>query len=248
MAYQFDFGAVFGYSGQLAQGAGFTLALTAAGAVLGGAIGLAGGVCRAWRIAPLNGLFKVYVEAIRNTPFLIQLMFVFFGLPSLGLQINEWQAALLTAVVNLGAYITEIVRAGIQETPRGQLEAASALAMSRWACFRHVVLRPALQKVWPALSSQIVIVMLGTSVVSQIAAQDLTFAANFIQSRNFRAFETYLVVTVLYFALALLLRQLLAWIAQRFVVVRRTPAAPASAAAPAAARTATTTASARNAA
>lgn len=228
MAYQFDFGAVFSYSGQLAQGAAFTLALTAAGAVLGGAIGIVGGVCRAWRIAPFNALFKVYVEAIRNTPFLVQLMFVFFGLPSLGVQINEWQAALLTAVVNLGAYITEIVRAGIQETPRGQLEAANALAMSRWAIFRHVVLRPALQKVWPALSSQIVIVMLGTSVVSQIAAQDLTFAANFIQSRNFRAFETYLVVTALYFALALLLRQLLAWIGQRFVVGRRAPAASAA--------------------
>ncbi|CAJ0881355.1 hypothetical protein R1479_02715 [Ralstonia mannitolilytica] len=70
--------------------------------------------------------------------------------------------------------------------------------------------------------------MLGTSVVSQIAAQDLTFAANFIQSRNFRAFETYLIVTALYFALALLLRQLLAWVGQRFVVVRRAPAAPAA--------------------
>ena len=106
MAYQFDFGAVFDYSGLLAQGAGFTLALTAAGAVLGGAIGVAGGVSRAWRIAPLHWLFKVYVEGIRNTPFLVQLMFVFFGLPSLGVQINEWQACLLTTVINLGAYIT----------------------------------------------------------------------------------------------------------------------------------------------
>ncbi|WP_373805051.1 amino acid ABC transporter permease [Delftia acidovorans] len=235
MAYQFDFGAVFDYSGLLAQGAGFTLALTAAGAVLGGAIGVAGGVSRAWRIAPLHWLFKVYVEGIRNTPFLVQLMFVFFGLPSLGVQINEWQACLLTTVINLGAYITEIVRAGIQETPRGQLEAAGALGMGRWALFRHVVLRPALQRVWPSLSSQIVIVMLGTSVVSQIAAQDLTFAANFIQSRNFRAFETYLVVTAAYFVLALALRQLLAWIGQRFVVGRRTPRAarPAAPAAPA---------------
>ncbi|AVS72786.1 amino acid ABC transporter permease [Paracidovorax cattleyae] len=235
MAYAFDFGAVFDYSGQLAQGAAFTLGLTAAGAVLGGVIGVAGGVCRAWRIAPLNWLFKLYVEAIRNTPFLVQLMFVFFGLPSLGLQLNEWQACLLTTVVNLGAYLTEIVRAGIQETPRGQLEAASALGMGRWACFRHVVLRPALQKVWPALSSQIVIVMLGTSVVSQIAAQDLTFAANFIQSRNFRAFETYIVVTALYFALALLLRQALAWIGQHVIVARRTPAAAPSTPRPAAA-------------
>jgi polar amino acid transport system permease protein len=144
-------------------------------------------------------------------------------------QINEWQASLLTTVVNLGAYITEIVRAGVQETPRGQMEAASALGMGRWALFRHVVLRPALQRVWPALSSQIVIVMLGTSVVSQIAAQDLTFAANFIQSRNFRAFETYVVVTLLYCALALVLRWLLGQAGARWVSGRR-PAKAGSAA------------------
>lgn len=221
MAYAFDFAAVFDYSGLLAEGAAFTLGLTAAGSVLGGLIGVAGGVVRAWRIAPLHWLFKGYVEVIRNTPFLVQLMFVFFGLPSLGVQINEWQASLLTTVVNLGAYITEIVRAGVQETPRGQMEAASALGMGRWALFRHVVLRPALQRVWPALSSQIVIVMLGTSVVSQIAAQDLTFAANFIQSRNFRAFETYVVVTLLYCALALLLRWLLGQAGARWVSGRR---------------------------
>lgn len=227
MAYDFQFGPVFDYSGLLLSGCAFTLALTAAGALLGGAIGVAGGVCRAWRIAPLHWFFHAYVEVIRSTPFLVQLMFVFFGLPSLGLHINEWQASLLTTVVNLGAYTTEIVRAGIRETPRGQLEAASALGMSRWAIFRHVVLRPALQKVWPALSSQIVIVMLGTSVVSQIAAEDLTFAANFIQSRNFRAFETYLVVTALYFVLALLLRQVLSWVGRHWIVARRTPVAPA---------------------
>lgn len=227
MAYEFDFAAVFAHSDMLLQGAGFTLGLTAAGAVLGGLIGVVGGVCRAWRIAPLHWVFKVYVELIRNTPFLVQLMFVFFGLPSLGVQINEWQACLLATVVNLGAYLTEIVRAGIQETPRGQLEASQALGMSRWACFRHVVLRPALQKVWPSLSSQIVIVMLGTSVVSQIAAQDLTFAANFIQSRNFRAFETYIIVTVMYGLLALLLRWALNWMGTHWIVARRTPPAPA---------------------
>ena len=96
MAYAFDFAAVFDYGGLLAEGAAFTLGLTAAGTVLGGLIGVAGGVVRAWRIAPLHWLFKGYVEVIRNTPFLVQLMFVFFGLPSLGVQINEWQASILT--------------------------------------------------------------------------------------------------------------------------------------------------------
>lgn len=217
MAYQFDFAPVFDYTGLLLQGAGFTLALTAAGAAAGCAVGVLGGVCRAWRIQPFAALFKVYVELIRNTPFLVQLMFIFFGLPSLGIQLNEWQASLLTTVINLGAYTTEIIRAGIQETPRGQQEAANALGMGRWAYFRHVVLRPALQRVWPALTSQIVIVMLGTSVVSQIAAQDLTFAANFIQSRNFRAFETYALTTLIYLCMALLIRQLLNWVGRRYI-------------------------------
>ncbi|TIU09312.1 MAG: ABC transporter permease subunit, partial [Mesorhizobium sp.] len=95
-------------------------------------------------------------------------------------------------------------------TPRGQFEAGASLAMTPFQTFWHVVLVPALQRIWPALSSQIVIVMLGSAVVSQIAAEDLTFAANFIQSRNFRAFETYIVSTLIYLALAILLRQMLA--------------------------------------
>ena len=147
----------------------------------------------------------------------MQLFFIFFGLPSLGLQISEWQAAVLAMVINLGAYSTEIIRAGIQAIPRGQLEAAAALAMTRFEAFRHVVLLPALGKVWPALSSQIIIVMLGSAVCSQIATQELSFAANFIQSRNFRAFETYALTTLIYLCMALLIRQLLNWIGHRFV-------------------------------
>ena len=158
-----------------------------------------------------------YVELIRNTPFIVQLFFIFFGLPSLGLRLSEWEAAVLAMVINLGAYSTEIIRAGIQAIPHGQLEAAAALAMSRLETFRHVVLRPALGKVWPALSSQIIIVMLGSAVCSQISTEELSFAANFIQSRNFRAFETYLITTALYLLMAILIRQLLAWVGRRFI-------------------------------
>ena len=99
-------------------------------------------------------------------------------------------------VINLGAYSTEIIRAGIQAVPKGHIEAGVSLAMSRWEILRYVVLKQAFQKVYPALSSQIIIVMLGSSVVSQISAEDLTYAANFIQSRNFRAFEVYLVAAL----------------------------------------------------
>lgn len=217
MAYQFDFQPVLQQSDLLLKGALFTLELTAIGAVLGIALGILGAVCRAWRLRPFDRVFGVYVELIRNTPFLIQLFFIFFGLPSLGVHISEWQAAVLAMVINLGAYSTEIIRAGIQAVPKGQLEAAAALAMTRAETFRHVILRPALAKVWPALSSQVVIVMLGSAVCSQISTEELTFAANFIQSRNFRAFETYLLTTLLYLVMAIGVRQLLHCIGRRFI-------------------------------
>ena len=217
MAYQFDFVPVLANTDLLMRGALFTLELTAIGAILGVAVGTVGAVVRAWKIQPFAWFFGVYVELIRNTPFLVQLFFIFFGLPSLGLKITEWQAAVLAMVINLGAYSTEIIRAGIQAIPRGQLEAAAALAMTRFEAFRHVVLLPALGKVWPALSSQIIIVMLGSSVVSQVAFEELTFAANLIQSRTFLSFEVYLVTTLFYLLLSVLMRQLLLAAGKRFL-------------------------------
>ena len=221
MAYQFDFAAVLQHSDLLLQGAAFTLGLTAIGTLLGVGLGIVGAILRAWRIRPFDRIFGVYVELIRNTPFIVQLFFIFFGLPSLGVRLSEWEAAILAMVINLGAYSTEIIRAGIQAIPSGQLEAAAALAMSRFETFRHVVLRPALGKVWPALSSQIIIVMLGSAVCSQISTEELSFAANFIQSRNFRAFETYLLTTALYLLMAIGIRQLLAWVGRRFIMGAR---------------------------
>jgi len=215
MAYRFDFAAVFDYTPVLVKGVGVTLALIGFGAVAGVAIGIACAWARTqapgWVRAPVTA----YVELMRNTPFLIQLFFIFFGLPSIGVQMGEMPAACLAMALNLGAYSAEIIRAGIAATPRGQYEAGLSLAMGRLQVFRHVVLAPALMRVWPALSSQIVIVMLGSAVCSQIAAQDLTFAANFIQSRNFRAFEVYFVTTGIYLALALLLRQALRMLGRR---------------------------------
>ena len=205
----FDFGWMVQYAPVLLHGILVTAELTAIGAVLGVGVGIFCAWGRTQGPHWLRPAVSAYVEMIRNTPFLIQLFFIFFGLPSLGLQLTAMQAALIAMVVNLGAYSTEIIRAGIQATHRGQVEAGLSLAMTRLEVFRYVILKPAMQRIWPALSSQVVIVMLGSAVVSQIAAEDLTFAANFIQSRNFRAFETYFVVTGIYLALALLLRQLL---------------------------------------
>ncbi|NLS20816.1 amino acid ABC transporter permease [Rhizobium sp. P40RR-XXII] len=210
MRYHFDFGWLADYYPALIKGVFVTVELTLIGAVFGILLGIACAWARALGPRWLKPFVAAYVELIRNTPFLIQLFFIFFGLPGIGVQMNEMTAANLAMIINLGAYSCEIIRAGIQATPRGQFEAGDSLAMTKFETFRHVVLAPSLQRIWPALSSQVVIVMLGSSVVSQIAAEDLTFAANFIQSRSFRAFEAYFASTAIYLVLAILLRQALA--------------------------------------
>jgi polar amino acid transport system permease protein len=204
--YQFNFADVFAYWPLLLHGVLVTLELTVLGAGFGVALGILCAWGRTYGPRVLRLVIGVYVELIRNTPFLIQLFFIFFGLPAAGVQLSAMEAAVLAMVINLGAYSAEIVRAGIEATPRGQIEAGASLALTSREIFVHVVLMPALARIWPALSAQIVIVMLGSAVCSQIAVQELTYAASFIQSRSFRAFESYFVVTALYLGLALALR------------------------------------------
>ena len=209
MIYQLSFGDLLPYWDVLAWGLAFTIVLTAVSTVAGIGLGTACAAARTFGPKWAGYAVSVYVELIRNTPFIVQLFFVFFGLPALGLKLTEAQAAFLAMVINLGAYSMEIIRAGIEAVPKGHIEAGLSLAMSKGEIFRHIVLKQAFMKVYPALSSQIIIVMLGSAVVSQISAADLTYAANFIQSRNFRAFEAYFAVAVLYLLLAIAMRALL---------------------------------------
>jgi len=225
MTYVFDFSSFGFYAGMLARGVAVTLGLTAVSTVLGGLIGVAGASVSVAGPRWARTLVAAYVELIRNTPFIVQLFFVFFGLPGLGIRIDEVQAAILAMTVNLGAYATEIVRAGIDSIPRGQVQAAQALGLHGRQVFRHVVLPQALANVFPALLSQVLIVMLGSAVVSQISVPDLTYAANFIQSRNFRSFESYLIVTATYLFLSIVLRQLLNRLG-RGLFAGRTPRTP----------------------
>jgi polar amino acid transport system permease protein len=209
MAYQLEFGDLAQYAGMFASGAATTLALTAVSTALGVTLGVLGAAGRGSEQAWMRGTVGAYVEAIRNTPFIVQLFFVFFGLPALGIHLSEYVAAILAMTLNLGAYSIEIIRAGIAAVPRGHHEAAASLAMSPGEAFRHVVLPQAIAKVFPALTSQIVITMLGSAVVSQISVPDLTYAASYIQSRNFRAFETCFFITGAYLLMALILRMAL---------------------------------------
>jgi polar amino acid transport system permease protein len=228
MSYAFDFSGFEMYAGMLTRGVAVTLGLTAVSTVLGGVVGVAGASVSVAGPRWARTLVTAYVELIRNTPFIVQLFFIFFGLPGLGIHIDETSAAILAMTVNLGAYATEIVRAGIDSIPRGQVQAAMALGLHNRQVFRHIVLPQAIANVFPALLSQVLIVMLGSAVVSQISVPDLTYAANFIQSRNFRSFESYLIITVTYLVLSIVLRQLLNRLGAGLFAGRmpRTPAAP----------------------
>ena len=207
-----DFGVVWKAFDELLLGAALTLRLTFLAVIFGMAIAVA---C-AW--AKTNGpkwirpTVTFYVELIRNTPFLLQLYFFFFGLPSIGVRLAPNDAALLTMVINLGAYATEIVRAGVQSVPAGQIEVGLALGLKRLQIYRLIVLFPAIKAVFPALASQFILLLLGSSVVSAISANELTAIANTLQSTTFRAFEVYIVVTLMYLAIAVAFRGLFALI------------------------------------
>lgn len=220
MPLQLDFASVLDQWPLLLRGAAWTIGLTAVATLLGGAIGVLCSWARSGWPRLLRWIAGAYVELIRNTPFIVQLFFIFFGLPELGIRLSPAVASILAMTVNLGAYATEILRAGIEATPRGQIEAAESLALTRAQIFTRVVLPPALRKVWPALVSQIVIVMLGSAVCGQISTEELSYATNLIQSRNFRAFEAYIVGTLSYLALAILVRNLLHWAGPRFLFGR----------------------------
>jgi polar amino acid transport system permease protein len=214
---QLNFPALWPYWPELLSGLWVTIQLTVLATVGGVSLGILGAALRSGKPSLVSRLWGGYVELIRNTPFVVQLFFIVFGLPNLGLKLTAGEAALLAMLINLGAYSTEIIRAGIQVTPKGQWEAGRVLGLTRLQTFKRVVLPPSLKRIYPALVSQCIIVMLGSSVVSQVSYEELTFAANLIQSRTFLSFEVYLVTALFYLLLSILMRQLLLAAGRRFL-------------------------------
>jgi polar amino acid transport system permease protein len=207
--YAFHFNVVWEHWRELAEGAWLTIRLSAMAMTFGLAVATVCAYALGAGPRALRAAVAAYVEVIRNTPFLVQIFIVYFSLPTLGISVGANEAALAAMVVNFGAYGTEILRAGIESIPHGQVEAARALGLSRLQIFRHVVLFPALKTVFPALASQFILLMLASSIVSTISAVELTAVTNSLQSTTFRPFEFYFVTTGLYLAMALGFRAVL---------------------------------------
>jgi len=206
VSYQFDFSFLLEKWPAFLAGAWLTIQLTVVSIALGFMVGTVCALVRVYAGATLRRLVGFYVELIRNTPLLVQIFIVYFGLSSLGLKLSAETSAVIALVVNMGAYTTEIMRAGIQSIHHTQLEAADCLGLTRVQSVLHVVLLPAIERVYPALSSQFVLLMLASSITSQISAEELTAVGNNVQSDTYRSFEVYIVVAAIYLALSLLYR------------------------------------------
>lgn len=206
MSYQWL--ALWRYADTFLSAAWLALQITLLAFLLAVALGLLSALATSSSVALIRWLSHVYVEFIRNTPVLLQIFIVFFALPSIGITLNAFTAGVLALGINVGAYLSETFRAGIQSVPKGQLEAAWILGMPRGQMFLHVVLPQAARAVWPAIINNLIQLLLGTSLLSAIALPELTGTATVINARTLLYIQTFSVVALIY----LLLSNLFSWL------------------------------------
>jgi polar amino acid transport system permease protein len=203
-----------GYWSDFLRAAWLTLQVTLLAFVLAMVLGLVTALASTSRVRLLRAIAGVYIEAIRNTPVLLQIFIVFFGLPSLGIGLNAYSAGVIALGVNVGAYLAEVFRAGIQSVPRGQLEAASILGLERSQIFVEVVLPQATRAVYPAIVNNLIQLLLGTSLLSAIALPELSGTATVINARTLLYIQTFSITLIAY----LFLSNLLSWLADQIGV------------------------------
>lgn len=202
---------LWGYVPEFFQAAWLTLQITMLAFCVAQILGLLTALAGASRLAPLRVIARSYIELIRNTPVLLQIFIVFFGLPSLGLNLSAYTAGVIALGVNVGAYMAEVFRAGIQSVPRGQIEAAGILGLGRAQVFIEVVLPQAARAVYPAIVNNLIQLLLGTSLLSAIALPELTGTATVINARTLLYIQTFSVTLIAY----LILSNCLSWIAEQ---------------------------------
>ncbi|BCB19900.1 amino acid ABC transporter permease [Bosea sp. ANAM02] len=208
MNYKLDFTPVIDGMPALLMGCLGTFLLAICGMALAIVIGIGGVILRDSKIAPVRWAVKAFVEVIRNTPFLVQIFFIYFALPLAGLRLDPTPTAIIALGINGGAYAIEIIRGGVQSIDKGQIEAGLALGLHKAQVFRLIVLKPALRAIFPSLTSQFVLLTLTTSIASAISAYELTSVAQRIESDSFRSFEVYGTITLFYLVIS--------WVMMRF--------------------------------
>lgn len=203
MSYQFDFGPAFGSVRYLIRGAGLTLVIAFVSFWLGAVIGLLGALGKTRGGASLRRAIDGYVVFMTNTPALVQVYFIFYGLPSVGITLAPLTAVLIGLVLNSGAYLTEIIRAGVLSVPKSELEATEAIGLTRLQSVRYVVIPHVLRTVYGPLVNFFVLLVLGSSMAALFGVEELTGRAINISTTNLRTIETFIIVALIYVALTL---------------------------------------------
>ena len=202
----FNFRPLWRYEDQFIDDVLTTLLLTVSAALIGLLIGIVGAVVLRSGPKPARVAVRAYIEVIRNTPALLQIFIIFFVLPSIGLKFSPIQASIVALSIYFGAYASEILRSGLNSIPRSQIEAGLCLGLTRWQVLSRIVLPPAIRNIYPSMTSQFVLLLLGTSIASQVSADELFHVAGFIDSRTYRSFEVYALTCGIYFTLVVLFK------------------------------------------
>jgi amine acid ABC transporter, permease protein, 3-TM region, His/Glu/Gln/Arg/opine family len=189
-----------------------TIALVAAAMAGGLALGFAMNAARETGLRALVGLYWAYTTVWRGVPFLVHLFIVYFGLPSAGVRLDPFDAAALTLAVYSGAYFAEIFRACWQRIPRGQIEAARCMGLTRRQVFWHIACPQALRASLPLVANQTILVMKESALASVITYPELTMTAGKVVSEQFVYVEPYVLLALSYWALAVLINRLGGWL------------------------------------
>ncbi|WP_307307716.1 amino acid ABC transporter permease [Neobacillus driksii] len=201
----------------LLKGLQVTLYIFLIAILLGFLIGLVIALLRLAPLKILNWIAKVYVDAIRGTPFIVQLFFIYFGINSLQfISLNSTTAGIITVAINAGAYFAEIIRAGIQSIDKGQTEAARSIGFTGAQTMRYIILPQAFRRMLPTITNQSIISLKDTSLLSVIGIADLTQQGQIQASATFEAFKIWLAVGVIYFIVIYLLTLLANFVERRF--------------------------------
>lgn len=203
----------------LLSGMGLTLEITIISLVLAMVIGLVLGVFSITKSKILRAISTVFVDMIRGTPLLVQILFIYFGIPSVfDVNLTAFAAGVIAITINAAAYLVEIFRAGINSIDKGQMEAGRSIGFSYWQTMRLIVLPQAVRRMIPAFVNQFIVSIKDTSLLSAIGIAELTFSGQSIYAANFRAFEILFAVGVLYFVIIYTLSLFSRWLERRLDV------------------------------
>ncbi len=210
-----NFERMLGYLPDLLAAAVITVELTFLSIFIASVIGLGVALIRHARVPVANQVAVLLVEVVRNTPDLVQIYYIFYVLPVIGIRLAPFVAGVVALSLHFGAYLSEVFRAGISSIDRGQWEAAHVLEMSRFHTIRRIILPQALRRVLPSWANYFIGMFKSTSLVSAVAVQELLYRAKVIGAYNFRYYELFTLVAVVYFSVCYPSSRAVRWLERR---------------------------------